>query len=168
MKNKINISILLITLVVTIFSCSKARIEKPIDTSAYNEQNLMQFAPLDNYFLSKQTVNTENVSSEFHYPFNSSSLGTTFVSARPLIYPNGDTVKYPDEYPVTCNILEINSINNYIYYEKEPVISNKLLSCYLILKLKIHKNSEILKLVSIDLEGRANSYFFLKKHSIIY
>ena len=142
MKNKKQISILLITLVITLFSCSKARIEKPINKESTNIQNLIQFVPLDNYFKSKQNIKTENKEWYSYNPSDSTSYGTFITNATLLLFPNGEQLNYPNDYPINCNILKLDCIKDYIYYQKEPFIDSNLLSnIYIMYRFFLSNNS---------------------------
>ena len=153
MKNKINISVLLITLVVTIFSCSKARIEKPIDdivktpTSEDGDTELIKFIPLDDYFNEK--INKAEL---FNFTFSlnntplypTTSANTIFANTKNS-FENSTTGNAVD-YPYLISINNFFSIKDFIFTNLEPMYNNNLLSIGGLFYITISKDNMLLSI----------------------
>jgi hypothetical protein len=138
-------------LIILSISCSKQRIEKPITPNPItSEPQLFKFIPLDNYFITKQNIPSENIKSFDGGTINSSSFGTMFISAHTVAFPDSVNLIYPDDYPITCNLLELYRIKNFIYYNTQPISNNKLLSPLVIFNIHLFKNDKELIISKLE------------------
>jgi len=150
-QNKIltGITVLLITI---LFSCSKARIEKPtapdINSNTDESIELIKFVPLDSFFSAK--LRKPEIFN-YTFPYNSSqyypktTMGTVIASTKYIFTSfSGDTIDYP--YIISVN--EFYKIKDIIYTKHQPVYDDKLMSLFGIFTISFSKDNFPLKIIS--------------------
>jgi len=148
-----------VLLIAILFSCSKARIEKPVEEIINNNQNeiteLLKFVPLDNYFSSKAK---EAEIFNFTFPYTPTQYyprtteGTIIASTKVLFTTlSDDTIDYP--YIISIN--EFYKLKDVIYTNRQLVYNNKLLSLFGMYNIRFSKNGSPLKLKT----GKTYSFY---------
>jgi hypothetical protein len=144
-----------IILLLSLLSCSKARIEKPITEATNNNTEdiieLIKFVSLNNYFNSKiRNPEIFNVNTSC---FLKTSLNTTLANSKQIFSTlTGDTIDYP--YFVSIN--EFYKIKDIIYTNHQATYNSNFFTVFGVFNIEISKNNYPLKVAL----GKHYSFYF--------